>query len=56
MTSWTDDIGGGYHDRWDGIIDNPCPECRAPAGEKCFNALSKKPKHMPCWKRTKVTA
>lgn len=54
MTERFEEYGGGIHDRWYGIIDNPCPECRAPAGEKCFNALSKKAKHVPCWKRQRV--
>jgi hypothetical protein len=55
MSEWREEIGGGYHDRWDGIIDNPCPRCHAEAGEKCRNPLSDKPAHLPCIKRLVVS-
>jgi hypothetical protein len=54
MTEKYSEYGGGVHDRWEGVIDNRCPECGAEPGNRCWNKLVDKPKRIPCIKRSKV--
>jgi hypothetical protein len=56
MTEKYSEYGGGVPDRWDGVLDVRCPECGMEAGQRCWNKLVDKPKHMPCWRRSKVVS
>jgi hypothetical protein len=56
MSERYSDLGGGVPDRWEAVLDVRCPECGVEAGQKCWNKLVDKAKHVPCWRRSKVVS
>lgn len=38
---------------WETAVPVDCPDCKQPAGKKCWNEITNTPKRRPCWKRTK---